>query len=87
LRGVISAVTCPEAKSSAGVEIRGAATDEVVGLPCGHTWQQRQHRAERSTAWICDFIDTEIDRGLRRIQVQPHDVAELVDALRIPGRV
>jgi len=40
--------------------------------------------AERSSAWICAFSSTHsTDRSLRRVEMEPDDVAELVDELRI----
>ena len=39
--------------------------------------------ADRSSAWIWDFVHAEHQRLLRRIQIQPDDVADLVDEVRV----
>ena len=71
-----------------GVEVGGAVADVVVGLPRGHARHQRQHRrraVERLDLRL--LIDAQHDRGLGRIEVQPDDVAHLVDELRIRGEL
>ena len=71
-----------------GVEVGGAVTDVVVGLPRRHPRHQRQHgrrAVERLDLRL--LIDAQHDRGLGRIQVQPDDVAHLVDELRIRGEL
>jgi hypothetical protein len=55
-----------------------------VGLALGHAWHQRQDRRralERSDLGL--LIDAEGHRGFGRIQVEPDDVSDLVDELRI----
>ena len=71
-----------------GVEVGGAVADVVVGLPRGHPRHQRQHRrrpVERLDLRL--LIDAQHDRGLGRVEVQPDDVAHLVDELRIRGEL
>jgi hypothetical protein len=42
----------------------------------------------RSSAWIYRLlIDAEDDRGLGRVQIEPHDVAHLGDELRVLGEL
>ena len=83
-RGDMSAITWPEATSSAASQVGGAVTDVVVGLARRHARHQRQHR--RRTVERLDLrllVDAQHDRGLGRVEVQPDDVAHLVDELRI----
>ena len=67
-----------------GVEVGGAVADVVVCLPRRHPRHQRQHRrraVERLDLRL--LVDAEHDRRLGRIEVEPDDVAHLVDELRI----
>ena len=71
-----------------GVEVGSAVTDVVVRASLGHPGHQRQHRCraiERLDLRL--LVHAEHDRGLRRVQVQPDDVPDLVDELRIRGEL
>ena len=61
-----------------------AVADVVVGAPLGHA---RHHRQDRCTAVqrldLRLLVHRENQRLLRRIQIQPDNVADLVDELRI----
>jgi hypothetical protein len=65
------------------VVVGGAVADVVVCLACGHTGHQRQHRRRAVERLGRFLIDTQDDRGLGRVEVEPDDVADLVDELRI----
>ena len=41
-----------------GIEVRGAVAHVVVGVALGHAGEQRQHRAEWSSAWTWAFSST-----------------------------
>jgi hypothetical protein len=65
-----------------GVEAGGARALVVVAGALGHAGQHRQDR--RAAIQRLDLgllIDTQHDRALGRVEVQTHDVADLVDEL------
>ena len=67
-----------------GVEVGGAVADVVVAAPLRHPRHQRQHRrrpVERLDLRL--LVHAQHDRRLRRVEVEPDDVAHLVDELRI----
>jgi hypothetical protein len=71
-----------------GVEVGGAVADVVVALPRRHPRHQRQHR--RRTVERLDLrllVHTEHDRRLGRVEIEPDDVSDLVDELRIRGQL
>jgi len=58
-----------------------------VGAPLGHAGHHRQHRGgpvQRLDLGL--LIHTQHQRGVRRIQVEPDDVANLVDEQRVGGQ-
>ena len=56
----------------------------VVGAPLGRAGHQRQDRGGAVQGLNAGlFVRAEHDRGLWGVQVQPHDVAGLVDGLRV----
>jgi hypothetical protein len=70
------------------VEVGGAVTHVVVGLSRGYPRHQRQHRRrtiERLNLRL--LVDAQHDRGLGRIEIQPDDVADLVDEPRVRGEL
>ena len=67
-----------------GVEVGGAVAEVVVALSRRHARHQRQNRrraVERLDLRL--LVDAQDDRGLGRIEIEPDDVAHLVDELRI----
>ena len=67
-----------------GVEVGGAVADVIVAAPLRHSGQQRQHRRRAVERLDLRFlVDAEHDSGLGRIEVQPDNVAHLVDELRV----
>src|SRR5262245_39739160 len=67
-----------------GVECRRAVTNIVVGWALRYARQQRQNGSgaiERLNATL--FVDAKDHRLRRGIQIQPHDVAQLLDEPRI----
>ena len=67
-----------------GVQVRGAVALVVMGAPLGRAGQHRQHR--RGAVQRLDLgllVDAEHHRRVGRVQVQPDDVADLVDELRV----
>jgi hypothetical protein len=86
--GVISAITWPEATSRAARR-RGSwsRADVVVGAPLGNSGHQRQHRrAALKRLDLGLLIDAEHHGRLGGIEVEPDDVSDLVDELRIGVR-
>ncbi len=71
-----------------GVQARRAVADVIVGLALRNVGAQGQHRpcpVQRLNLAL--FIDTEDDRLRRRIEVEPDDVPQLVDKMRILGQL
>ena len=71
-----------------GVEVGGAVADVVMAAPLGHPGHQRQHRrrpVERLDLRL--LVDAQHDRRLGRVEIEPDDVAHLVDELRIRGKL
>ena len=69
---------------SSGVEVGGAVTHVGVGAPRRRTREHRQHR--RGPIECLDLgllVDAQHDRGVGRVEVEPDDVADLVDEQRI----
>ena len=67
---------------------RGAVPLVVVGAPLGQAGLHRQHR--RGPVQRLDLgllVDAQHDRVLRRRQVQPDDVGDLGDQLRVGGEL
>ena len=67
-----------------GVQVGGAMAGVVMGGPLGGPWQQRQHRSgpvQRLHLGL--LIHAQHQGGLGWVEVQPDDVADLVDELRI----
>jgi hypothetical protein len=67
-----------------GVETRGARALVVVRRALGRARQHRQHR--RAAIERLDLrldVDTQHHRALGRVEIEPDDVAHLVDELRI----
>jgi hypothetical protein len=66
----------------------GAVPNVVVGAPLGQTGLHRQDRGgavQRLNLGL--LVDAEHDRVLRRCQVQPDDVGDLRDQLRVGGEL
>jgi hypothetical protein len=60
------------------------SSDVVVGLALGHTRHQRQDRCRALQRLDLGLlIDTEDDRRFGRVEVEPDDVSDLVDELRV----
>ena len=71
-----------------GVEARGAGALVVVGGALGRAGQHRQDRRgaiERLDLGL--LIDAQHDRALGRVEIEPDDVADLVDELRVLGQL
>ena len=71
-----------------GVEARGAGALVVVGRALGHAREHRQDR--RGAIQRLDLgllVDAEHDRALGRVEIQPDDVADLLDELRVLGEL
>jgi hypothetical protein len=69
-----------------GVQVGRAVAEVALAAPLGHARQQGQDRrrpVERLDLRL--LIDAEHDRRLGRVEVEPNDVAHLVDELRIGG--
>jgi hypothetical protein len=67
-----------------GVEARGAGAPVVVGGALGRAGQHRQDRGgaiQRLDLGL--LIDAQHDRALGRVQVEPDDVADLVEQQRV----
>jgi hypothetical protein len=72
------------AEVEGGVEVGGAVADVVVGAALGHTRHQRQDRRRAVKGLDLGLlIDAQHHRSIRRVQIQAHDVAHLLDELRI----
>ena len=70
------------------VEARGAGAPIVVAAALGDARQQRQDR--RGPIQRLDLgllIDAQHDRALGRVQIEPDDVVDLVDELRVLGEL
>ena len=83
-RAVMEVITLPEAASSAANRLVGAAAAVAVGAALGRAGHQRQDRG--GSVQCLDLgllVDADHDRGLRRVEVQAHDVSGLVDELRV----
>jgi len=66
------------------VEVRRPVADIVVGAALGdprHERQDRRRAIERLDLGL--LVDARHDGGLRRVEVEPDDVAHLVDELRV----
>src|SRR5712692_5071632 len=74
----------PIEQPQGGIQAGGTVPDVIMGLAFRDPWAQRQHGA-RSVQRLdaAFFVDAEDDSLLRRLEVQAHDVAELVDKVRI----
>lgn len=56
----------------------------VVRLPRGHARRKRQNRLRPiQRLYLALLIDTEHDRAIRRIEIQPHDIPHLLHELGI----
>ena len=67
-----------------GVEVGGAVTAVVVAGSLGAARQQRQHRGGAIEGLDLGLlVDAQHHRRVRRVQVQPDDVAHLVDELGV----
>src|ERR671915_439297 len=67
-----------------GVEVRRAVAHVVVGVALGHPRHQRQDRRraiERLDLRL--LVDAHDDRGVGRVEIEPDDVAHLVDEQRV----
>ena len=61
-----------------------AVADVVVGAPLGHAGHHRQHRRRAVQRLdLALLVHAQHQRLLGRVQIQPDDVADLVDELRI----
>jgi hypothetical protein len=66
------------------VEVGGAGAHVVMGASLGHSGQQRQHGGgaiQRLDLGL--LVHAQHHRRVRRVQVEPDDVADLVDELRV----
>ncbi len=66
----------------------GAVADVVVGTACWQAWAHRQHRlgaVQRLDLGL--LVDAQHHGGLRRVQVQPDDVADLGLKLGVGGEL
>ena len=71
-----------------GEQARGAVADVVVGLPAGHARHHRQHRrAAVQGLHLGLLVHREDHRLVRRIEVKPDHVADLLDELRVLGQL
>ena len=88
MAGVQRADDLAGAEVQRGVEARGAVALVVVGGALGEPGQHRQDR--RGAIQRLDLgllIDAEHDGALGRVEIEPDDVADLGDELRIPGEL
>ena len=88
-RAVIVEITFPEATLQGGVEVGGAVSAVVVGAALRGAGHQRQDR--RGAVQRLDPGSFRPRRAttaaVRRVQVQAHHVAHLVDELRVRGQL
>ena len=71
-----------------GEQRSGAVANVIVGAPLGHTRHHREHRllaVERLD--LAFLIHAQDERTVWRRQVEPNDVADLVDELRVGGQL
>ena len=74
----------PRRHVQCGVEVGGAVADVVMGPPFGDPGHQREHRSGAVQGLdLGRLIDTQHDRGIRRVQIEPDNIADLVDELRV----
>ena len=67
-----------------GIEIGRAVADVVMGAPLwepGSKWQDRGGAVERLDLGL--LVDTENEGSVGRVDVEPHDVADLLDEQRV----
>ena len=67
-----------------GIQTRRPVADVIVGLPLRHLAHERQHRARPIQCLNpALLIDAEDHRFVGRIEIQAHDIAQLVDKPRV----
>ena len=69
-----------------GIQARGAVADVVVAGTRGRAGQHREHWLGPVKGLDLGFlVHTQHQRPLRRVQIQPHDIADLGHEQRILG--
>ena len=67
-----------------GEQRRGAVAPVVMRAPLRHAGPERQHRLRAVQRLnLCLFVDTQHDRALGRMQIQPDDVTDFLHKQRV----